>query len=564
MANEIARNPGAPLPLQGLTRNPVVQQLGLLLGIAAAVAIGVSVVLWSRTPNYGELYNGLSSKNAGQVIGGLQKLNIPYEIEPGGMIMVPAGQVADARMKLAAQGLPRSTDGGLALLNQSNGFGASRFIETARYQYILERQLARSIGALDNVRRARVSLAVPKQSVFVSERAEPTASVLVDLYSDRDLSGGEVAAIQHLVAFSVPNLKTSNVTVVDQRGRLLSGQASGRLAALDNSEFQYTRRLDRSYVRRIDDILTPIVGIGGVRAQVATDLDFTMTDETQEKVNPKAEALLSEQVSHHQTTGEAAGAMGVPGALSNEPPGPTTVPQTTPAAAKPAKTSAAGAGGKTAKKAAVASAPEVPTDSSSSATRNYELDKTISHTQLPSGRIKRLSVAVVVDDIRTVNSSGQVVRAALSPQELTHITALVKSAVGFDPARGDSINVINIPFHRPRQIQPPPPLPIWERPWVWSMAKQGLAGLVVLFLIFGVLRPVTRGLLAKQAVAAAAAPAAEQAAARQAQSLGGPGPMAQLSGPGNYDAQLNAARSMSAQDPKRVAQVVKTWVASDG
>ncbi|MHB8346879.1 MAG: flagellar basal-body MS-ring/collar protein FliF [Acidiferrobacterales bacterium] len=556
MATELAKTQSAPLPLQGLTRNPVVQQLGLLLGIAAAVAIGVSVVMWSQTPDYNQLYAGLSDKNAGQVVASLQKLNIPYKIEPGGMVMVPAGQVADARIKLAAQGLPRSTNGGMDLLDDPHGFGTSRFIETARYQYVLERQLARSIGALDNVRRARVSLAIPKQSVFVSERAQPTASVLVDIYSGRDLNRGEVAAIEHLVAFSVPNLTTGNVTIVDQRGRLLSGEASSRLAVLNNSEFQYTRRLEHSYVTRIDNILTPIVGLGGVRAQVVTNLDFTMTDETREKVNPKSEALLSEQVSRHQTTGSGAEAMGVPGALSNEPPGPTTVPQTT-AAAVPS----APASGKQAKPV-TAPAPVIPTDSSSSATRNYELDKTISHTRLPSGSIKRLSVAVVVDDLSTVNSSGQVVRTPLKPQELARITALVKSAVGFDAKRGDSVNVINIPFQQVPTIQPPPPRPIWKQPWVWSAARQAIAAVVVLFLIFGILRPVTRGLLARQAATLASGPAPEAAASRQA--LGGPGPMAQISGPGNYDAQLNAARSMSSQDPKRVAQVVKTWVASDG
>ncbi len=559
MATELAKTQSAPLPLLGLTRNPVVQQLGLLLGIAAAVAIGISVVMWSRTPNYDQLYAGLSDKNAGQVVASLQKLNIPYKIEPGGMIMVPAEQVATARIKLAAQGLPRDTNGGLDFLDDPHGFGTSRFIETARYQYVLEQQLARSIGALDNVRRARVSLAIPKQSVFVSERAQPTASVLVDVYPGRELNGGEVAAIAHLVAFSVPNLTTSNVTIVDQSGRLLSGEASSELAVVNNSEFQYTRRLENSYVKRIDNILTPIVGFGGVRAQVVTDLDFTVTDETQEKVNPKNEALLSEQVSRHQTTGSDSAAMGVPGALSNEPPGPTTVPQTTAAVAP--KGSASVTGGKPGKPS-TATAPVIPTDSSSSATRNFELNKTISHTRLPSGSIKRLSVAVVVDDLRTINSSGQVVRTPIKPQELARITALVKSAVGFDAKRGDSINVINIPFRQMPTIQPPPPLPIWKQPWVWSAARQILAGVVVLFLIFGILRPVIRGLLARQAATLAAGPAPEPAAIRQA--LGGPGPMAQISGPGNYDAQLNAARTMSSQDPKRVAQVVKTWVASDG
>lgn len=561
MANELSQA-APPQTLQGIARLPIVQQLGLLIGIAASVALGVAVVMWSQTPSFSQLYAGLSDKDVGLVLDGLRKSNTPHKIAPGGVIMVPSEQVHETRIKLAAQGLPKGSDAGLEMLQEQRGFGVSQFMEVARYQHALEGELARSIGALANVESARVHLAIPKQSAFVRNRQPASASVLLNLFAGRSLEEDQVAAIIHLVASSVPNLETSRVTVVDQRGRLLSSANQQRDGLLNAHQFDYTRRLEESYIKRIEEILSPITGRGAVRAQVVAELDFTVTEQTQEKFNPEQPALRSEQVMNEQSAG-AAGTQGIPGALSNQPPGAGSVPETT---AKPP------AGKGEANKIAAESTG--PYNSSNRATRNYELDKTISHTRQPSGTLKRLAVAIVVDDRLTVNADGEVQRTPLTPEELERITNLAKEAVGFNAQRGDSLNVLNASFQEPPKAEPLPEPPIWKQAWVWDVGKQVLGGLVVLFLIFGVIRPVTRGLLNRHLTtnsapmpnAQAALPAGAYAAAGGA--LPGPAgvPMqVQLAAPStaDYDAQVNLARQLTAQDPKRVAQVVKNWVSND-
>ncbi len=544
----------------GMDRHPVVQQVGLLIGIAAAVALGVVVVMWSRTPSYMQLYSGLSDKDTALVTDGLSKSSIPYRVEAGGLIMVPAGKVADARMKLAAQGLPKGSENGFEMLQQDQGFGTSQFVENARYQNALENELARSIGSLSNVEKARVHLAIPKQSVFVRNRQPPTASVLLNLYPGRNLDDGQVAAIVHLVASSVPNLDTGHVTVVDQKGHLLNSSDTTRDSGLNANQFDYARKLEDSYVKRIEELITPIIGVGGVHAQVVADLDFTVSEETQEKFNPKDPSLRSEQVATEQSTGGGL-AGGIPGALSNQPPGGSIVPETTAAKKPPA--------GKPGAAALPTPAPAaVPSNSSNRATRNYELDKVISHTRQASGGIKRLSVAVLVDDKQTTNADGESMRTPLKPEELEKITGLIKEAIGYDEKRGDKLNVINAPFSTPPAIEALPDPPLWKEAWVWEAGKQILAGLLVLFLLFRVLLPVVRGLLGRQAASVAAQTQLMALEPGRPYTPGMPmvtgGAHASLGGPTDYDAQLNAARSLTSQDPKRVAQVVKNWVANDG
>ncbi len=541
MAAELIPNENRMPALQVIGRNPVTRQLALLVGIAAAAALGVAAVMWSQSPNYRPLYTGLADKDSGQVIEALQKANIAYKIDPNsGAVLVPAGQLQDARIKLAAQGLPKSADGGFEILQEQPGFGTSQFLETARYQHALEGELARSIAALSNVQNARVHLALPKPSAFARDRQKASASVLVSLYSGHNLDEGQVAAIVHLVAASVPNLETGRVTIIDQKGRLLTAAAGSPETLLSDSQFDYRRKLEESYIRRIEEIVSPLVGVGGVRAQVMAAVDFTVTEQTQEKFNP-APALRSEQIAQEETLAGAGGAAGIPGALSNQPPGAASAPEITAAKTK----------GATAPLAASVDtvAAQIPRSNSSRATRNYELDKTISHTRLASGEVKRLSIAVVVDDRQQTNEDGEVVRTPFKPDELERITGLVKEAVGFNAQRGDSVSVINASFTVPAAAEPLPEPPFWKQSWLWDVAKQVLAGVAVLFLIFGVLRPIARGLLASR-------PAAGTISADQL------GQLPMITGM-NYDTQLSTAKTLTAQDPKRAAQVVKNWVASD-
>ncbi|HQU15086.1 MAG: flagellar M-ring protein FliF [Chromatiales bacterium 21-64-14] len=560
MANDAVSTRSIAAPLQGLTQLPALRQLGVMVGIAASVALGVAIVLWSWTPTYSLLYSSLSDKDAGQVMAALQKDNIPYRVdEASGAVMVPASQVHAARIKLAGEGLPKGSAVGFELLDKNSGFGTSRFVENVRYQRALEADLASSIMTLDNVEIARVHLAIPKAPTFLRDKEKPSASVLVKLYSGRTLDSGQVAAIVHLVASSVPDLEAARVTVVDQKGDLLTPQDPNSTMAMTSNQFQYTRRVEQSYVQRIENLLTPIVGSGKVRAQVVANVDFTTTEQTRETYNPDQPALRSEQTVDEQNSA-GGGAMGVPGALSNQPPGAGVAPEQVPA--KGAAGAAAPAG---------KSAPPEPTNTVRRATRNFELDRTISHTRLASGAVRRLSVAVLVDDKVTTDQSGKEVHTPLSAKELERITALVKDAVGFDPRRGDTVNVMSASFQAPPVVEPLPAPPLWKQPWVWNLAKMIVGGLGVLLLIFSVLRPLLRSLTANAValpVAVGGGPGRGGYAAGRVGddqlTLSGQSGAQRLGGPSSYEDQLQAAKSLATQDPKRVAQVVKTWVGNDG
>lgn len=528
--------------VHGFAGLPAMRQIGLMIGLAASVALGVAVALWSQTPSYSLLYGSLSQRDAAQVADALQKANIPFKIdESSGALMVVSTQLQKARMQLAADGLPKGLSNGFEMLQQDQGFGTSQFVETARYQHALEGELARTISSLRNVESARVHLAIPKRSVFLRKQESPSASVVVNLYAGRGLDDGQIASIVHLVASSVPHLTANQVTVVDQRGNLLTARDTASEMGMTSTQFAYNRKVEDSYIKRIEDLLMPLIGAGKVRAQVAAELDFTVTEKTQEVFNPDLPALRSEQVSEDQASSSISG-NGIPGTLSNQPPA--------------AGSTAATEGG----------SGENSGNSSKRSVRNYELDKTISHTRLATGNVRRLSVAVVLDDKQTVNEEGASVRAPWTEEELAKFTTLVKEAVGFSAQRGDSVQLINASFQPTPEAEPLPEPPIWEQPWLWDLLKQ-LAGVVgVLILIFGVLKPTLRNLTEKGLVVAQPAlPKGENELGEDQVSLSGAQQTNSLPSPTQqYEQQLTTARGMVQQDPKRVAQVVKNWVNEDG
>jgi flagellar M-ring protein FliF len=523
-------------PARGFYSLPLVRQLGLMAGLAASVAIGVAVVLWSQKPSYRMLYSNLAEQDSSAIVASLQKAGIAYEFADGtGTVLVPEDKVHEARLKLAGEGLPKGAGTGFELLENQKSFGVSQFMENARYQHALEGELATTIGSINTVRGARVHLAIPKQTAFVRNQKRPTASVMVDLYQGRSLNDGQVAAISHLVAASVPNLDVDQVTIIDQYGRLLTSRDTGDDMRLTSTQFDHRRRLEEYYNKRIEDILTPIVGMGAVKAQVNADMDFTVTEQTQESFKPDQPKVRSEQTSEEKVVGGAAAPQGIPGSLSNQPP-----------------------------VASEQQAPGQPTGSSSQrVTRNYELDKTISHSRMSGGVIRRLSAAVVVDDKATQAEDGTTTRTPISEEELNRITNLVKEAIGFDAERGDSVNVINAAFTQPPEAEPlPKPSVLAGVDW-GSLLRQILAGGVVLFLLFGVLRPVLRELAAKGKTPPR--PVSDDGSLTDDQiTLSGGGQAALPAAAGrNFETNLNAARTLAAQDPKRVAQVVKNWVATE-
>ncbi len=530
--------------LRGFSNLPPLRQVALVVGLALSVSLGVAVVLWSQSPTYSLLYGNLPESEVVQVVGALDKSGIPYRLEGGNMVMVPASKVHQARLSLASQGMPQSTPSGYGLLDQDTGMGISRFMENTRYQRALEGELVRTITSLRNVEGARVHLALPKQSVFLRDRRKPAASVLLNLYPGRDLDEAQVAGIVNLVASSVPELEPEQVTVVDQRGRLLTGSPGSRDLTLSTTQFKYARDLEEHYVQRIHDILAPIVGPDGVRAQVVADLDFTQVEETSESYDPQGAVTRSENL-EEQTTRDG-GPMGVPGALTNQPP--------------PAGTTAPGT-------QEAGSAP--PVQSSSRTIRNYELGRTLSHTRRAPVTLRRLSVAAAVDYRVQRNDKGEEERVPLSTEEMDHINTLVKEAVGFDEARSDSVSVINVSFREAAAAEPLPATPVWQEPWVWDVGKQVLGGLLVLFLVLFVLRPVLRSLAQKERPQAQGQLPAGQApealpGGQQHAALGHEQRAAIAPPPPPEEQHLELAKSLAQQDPKRVAQVVKTWVAADG
>jgi flagellar M-ring protein FliF len=530
---------------RGFNTLPVLRQIGLMIGLAASVALGVAVVLWSRTPDYSMLYGRLSDAEAAQVAASLDSAAIPYRIEHGsGAITVPADKVHEARLKLATRGLPRGDGTGFELLNDNQGFGTSQFMEQARYNRAIEGELARSITTLQSVESARVHLAIPKRSVFVRDRSKPQASVVLKLFAGARLDDERLAGIVHLVASSVEGLEAGNVTVVDQNGRLLTANTSAHGMAASASQLAYTRKLEQEYIKRIEDILIPIVGEEGVRAQVVADVDFTIVESTTESYQPDDRAVRSEETFEESTTSGLAA--GVPGALSNQPP--------------PAGTLDGGA---------LEGEEPKPVNSTRRATRNYELDRSISHTRNLPGAVKQLSVAVLVDYRTQADDKGKSVRVPLGEDEINRITELVKEAVGFSEERNDSINVSNIPFRSVDVVSEAfPETPIWREPWVGGVVKQMIGAIFVLFLLFGVLRPVLRSLAQRPEPAAAGAPAPGALPPGAAGNPQVPGEdRLSLSGqplPASPEQQFGMARSMIDNDPRRVAGVVKDWMSTDG
>nr|WP_286239968.1 flagellar basal-body MS-ring/collar protein FliF [Neptuniibacter halophilus] len=542
-------------PMLGFNKLSIVRQIGLMVGLAASVAIGFAVVLWSQKPDQRVLFSNLNFADANQIIEQLRLYNVPYTFDADGRaILVPDEYVHQARLKLAAEGFTADKTVGFEILDQEQSLGTSQFMETTRYRRGLEGELARTISSMTAVRNARVHLAIPKDTVFIRDTRKPTASVFLELFSGRKLERDQVASIANLVASSIPSLDVNDVTVVDQRGRLLNIRDKDVDVVLAAKQLEYTRSIEDTLLNRVNSILQPVVGMGRFRAEVSADIDFTTVEQTDELYNPDLPALRSEQTMDESRVGAAA-PVGVPGALSNQPPGPSSVPEV-----------ASGEG--------VAAGVGVPGSSRKQATRNFELDRTISYTKHQQGRVRRLTVAVVVDDLSSINpDSGDVQRTPWNQNELERLRILVQDAVGFSALRGDSVNVVNTPFAAEEPIVAEE-VPIWKQEWVMDLLKQIMAAIFVLVLVFGILRPILRNLAAAGTAGNVAGLGAAGEVTAELEGLDGADFSSEsvtfgsdndlLPTPNeSFDYQLNAIRSMVAEDPARVAQAVKQWVGKE-
>jgi flagellar M-ring protein FliF len=566
--NGLTEATNTPPFLKELGNLSMARQIGLMLGLALSVAVGVAIVLWSQSGSYDVLYAGMGEKDFSEMVAAIDTMGMEYQIDSGsGAIMVPTDQMRALKLKLAAQGLPRSQSSGYEILDKETSFGTSKNIELMRFRRALEGEIARTIMEIQNVKSARVLLALPKQSVFVRKRKKPSASVIVNLYQGRILEKGQVEAIVHLVSSSVPMMESTQVTVVDQKGRMLSGSSSEQMS-LNTKQFEYKKDLEEHLMQRIENILIPLVGSEGMQTQISADVDFTVTERTQEMFNPDLPALRSEQVMDEENSASAI--QGVPGALANQPPPAGVAPEI--AVGEKANVGAS-----------------TPSSKSQSATRNYELDKTITHTRLATGILRRLSVAVVVDDKKVVLDDGKVTTQAYASEDINQLRGLVMQAVGYDSSRGDQVTVSNVAFRIPDEMEALPAVPIWEQGWFLELAKYLAATLAVLFIIFGVLRPTMRGLVARDEEVKALIDAHAEAEAMGgtvridkdgkpvAVPIGGIGAadgdggisagaedLLLLEAPQSYEKRLEYVQQLIDEDPQLVSQMLIGWVSADG
>ncbi len=575
--------PSDPAPswvqqMDGITQSTSFRQLLILVALAATVAFMVGFFLWGQKPSLVPLYTNLGPKESAAVVEALKTAKQTYQISPSGALLVDPSQLPAIRMTLAAQGLPAGDGVGLEMLNKDQSLGTSQFVEQARYQHAIEIELARSIETIQGVSAARVHLATPKQSVFVREQQQPTASVVVELSPGQSLSAEQVRAIVHLVASSVAGMKTANVSVIDQRGELLSqnsDDANGM--GLTDKQFAYRQRVERAYARQIEALLTPVVGADRVRAQVSANIDFSRQEGTSENYGPKAGTILSEQT---QDTTRALGDQGinggVPGALSNQPPGGGTVtPQTAGGLQPPGNLTVP----------QYQQIVQTPISTQKNETRNYNVDKEIRHTQYASGAVDKLNVAVLLDEKTVTDKDGKVTPEPMTEAETARIKELVAQAVGLNEQRGDKLTLASIPFVEQKIDKVS--TPFWAQAWFMPLLKNLGLGVAMLLIFLMVVRPLLKMLTEKVQPAPAALthdPAlalpngetltdeegVQVSLSRQPGALGhGDEDMdnldgvPQLIGTASYADKLRQLKQSINHDPKAVASVIKQWTHSE-
>ena len=548
MADKLPQTLGTQLA--GITRLPAHRQFGLVLGLAVVTALAIAVVIWALQPRYVMLLSQAAGTSFVEVQGILDRHDIPHRLDGrSGALLVPGNRVAEARLQLSNEGLPRG-DNAWEDFVQGSSFGSSRMVENARYTLALQDDLARTIMSIAGVASAKVQLALPPESAFARDRGQTKASVFIALRPGHVLDEAEIAGIASFVAWSVPNLDPDNVSLIDERGRPLKTVAGDGSAALSSTQLDYKRRKQDEYRTSIREVLAPMVGDEGLSVSVHADIDFTEVESTSETYGADPAALVSESLSENESRTGLAG--GVPGALTNQPPRGGTV-----------ATGAAGveAFDENGDPITTISASETgPSNTSRSSVRNFQNDRTINHVRQSPASVERLSISVVVDDRRMTDEEGAVTFVARTPEELAEYGSLARAAVGFDEDRGDTLTISNQSFLRPELPEAIPAAPIWQQPWLFDLARYGAAGLGILLLLMLVVRPVLKSLATVPAQVFAMADGDTMPAG-----LAGAGGHAQLAmgSRGQDVSPLGRARKVAEQDPRLVAHVVRQWMNTD-
>ena len=548
----ISVNPSILQRFSGLEQG---QRMRLILGVVLFVAIAIGGLVMGRQAEWRVLYSNLADKDGGAVIAQLGTMNIPYKYsDGGGAILVPADRVHDARLKLASMGLPKGAVSGFEMM-ESNRFGMTQFQERLTFQRGLEGELTRSIQSIGSVANARVHLALPNQNGFFRDQQKPSASVLLSLNPGRSLDKTQLAGIVHLVASSVPEMDASAVSVLDDTGKLLSkpNDGSGSGLNVDAEQLQYAQQLEQLYSRRILDILEPLVGVQNVKAQVTAEVDFSQTESTTEShkpnLTPANSAVRSQQTVESTNATTGAGASGIPGATSNQPPAPSSAPIN----GQPQALTAAGQPGGigSSKKESIV---------------NYEVDKTVQVVKGASGVLKRINAAVVINHVVKTDDKGKVTSTPLTDAQIEKMTALVREAVGFNKDRGDSVNLMNAPFAAEKTEVVD--VPIWRQPvavdlaqsLAWPLGTLALAALVLI----GFVKPALKT-LAESRPRVAVGHRESQLDALESEQPERP----QLTSSHNQnepvaatasEIRMEEARKLTRDNPAAVANIVKSWI----
>lgn len=456
--------------LSSLNGVDLLRQVTLVIALAICLAIAVFIIIWARQPDMRPL-GKMQTEELIQTLDFLDAQKIEYQVD-GNVVLVPETEYQNIKLLMTREGLEQGPTSGSDIIMQDMGFGVSQRLERERLKHGREQQLARTIEELNNITRARVLLAIPKENVFARREKKPSATVVLTLKRGRSLDSEEVDSVVDMVASAVQGLEPSRVTVTDQNGRLLNSGSQTSLAARSRKEYDIERKREQEYLEKIDSILIPVVGLANYTAQVDLSMDFSAVEETQKRYNPDLPAVRSETTFEENNIGGLA--VGIPGALTNQPPLNSDIPEV------------AGQGG--------AGNATSPSSSHKEATRNYELDTTISHKRQQTGVIRRISVSVAVDYTPKVGENGETTMAPRSVEELANIRRLLQGGVGFDMQRGDALEVVTVPFVR-EASELDLAIPIWEQDWFMKMVRLGLGALVIIVLILAVVKPMLKRLI---------------------------------------------------------------------
>ncbi|WP_404338925.1 flagellar basal-body MS-ring/collar protein FliF [Pseudoalteromonas mariniglutinosa] len=456
--------------LSALNGVDVLRQVTLVIALAICLAIAIFIIIWARQPDMRPL-GKMPTEELIQTLDFLDAQKINYQLD-GNVVSVEEGEYQNIKLLMAREGLEQSPSSGTDIIMQDMGFGVSQRLERERLKHGREQQLARTIEELKNVTRAKVLLAIPKENVFARREKKPSATVVLTLKRGRMLDGEEVDSIVDIIASAVQGLEPSRVTVTDQNGRLLNSGSQNSLAARSRKEYEVERKREQEYLEKIDSIMIPVVGLGNYTAQVDLSMDFSAVEETQKRYNPDLPAVRSETTFEESNIGGLA--VGIPGALTNQPPVNSDIPEV------------AGEGG--------AGTAKSPSRSQKEATRNYELDTTISHKRQQTGVIRRISVSVAVDYLPEVGENGETTMTPRSVEALSNIRRLLQGSIGFDMQRGDSLEVVTVPFVR-EDVGLALEVPLWEQDWFMKMVRLGLGALVIIVLIIAVVKPMLKRLI---------------------------------------------------------------------